>query len=63
MPESLLVASRHESGAGGTAIRTADVAAAAANTVSCQRVNVGRRDILGAVHADIAITHVIADDE
>src|SRR5438128_1381161 len=63
MAEPLLIAACHQAGPRRAAIRPRDVTVGAADAVLCDRVDVGRGNVLAALDADIAIAHVIANDD
>ena len=63
MAEARLVTSREKAGARGTAIRRGDVTAGATHAAGRERVDVGRRHVLAAVNADVAIAEIVGDDD
>ena len=60
--EMSLIAAGKKPGAGGAAVRRGDVAAGAAESGSCERVDMWRRHIATAVNAEIGIAEVIGEN-
>ena len=63
MSEPRLIATGHQAGAGGRAVRAGDVAIGAANAGLGERVEIRRWNILAALETLVGIAHVVADDE
>ena len=62
MAEPRLIAARQQAGTRRRTIRAGDVTARAADAGVGQRVDIRRGDVRAAVHADVGIAHVVADD-
>lgn len=62
VPEALLIATGHETRARRRTIRSAHVGIREADAVRGDAVDVGGRNVLAAVDADVRVPHVVAED-
>src|SRR5262245_23848336 len=63
VPEPLLISAGQEPGSGGRAVGTGDITAGAAHARVGQGVQVRRGNLPTALHAEITVSHVVADDD
>ena len=63
MAEALLIAARQQARPARRTIRPRHIAVREAYTRSCQRIEVGRGDILAALEAHVRVAHIVADNE
>src|ERR1700752_1275015 len=63
MAEPLGITTRYQSCFSGTAVRATDISVGKADSTFGQSINVWGRDVLASVDTNIAISHVVGDDD
>ena len=62
-PTPLRIRSRQKSGSSGTADRRGGVKVSKLQTLPSQAINIGRRNCFGSVATNVAVSHVVHQDE